>query len=39
VETPLAKGFLKDPAFAKDVLERIPMGKLGQVEDVADAVV
>lgn len=39
VETPLARGFLKDPAFAKDVLERIPMGKLGQVEDVADAVV
>jgi NAD(P)-dependent dehydrogenase (short-subunit alcohol dehydrogenase family) len=39
VETPLAAGFLKDPAFAKDVLERIPMGKLGQVEDVADAVV
>ena len=38
VETPLAAGFLKDPAFAKDVLERIPMGKLGQVEDVADAV-
>jgi NAD(P)-dependent dehydrogenase (short-subunit alcohol dehydrogenase family) len=39
VETPLAAGFLKDPTFAKDVLERIPMGKLGQVEDVADAVV
>lgn len=39
VETPLAARFLKDPAFAKDVLERIPMGKLGQLEDVADAVV
>jgi NAD(P)-dependent dehydrogenase (short-subunit alcohol dehydrogenase family) len=39
VETPLAKKFLDDPAFSKDVLERIPMGKLGQVEDVADAVV
>jgi NAD(P)-dependent dehydrogenase (short-subunit alcohol dehydrogenase family) len=39
VDTPLAKKFLDDPAFSKDVLERIPMGKLGQVEDVADAVV
>ena len=39
VETPLAKKFLDDPAFSKDVLERIPMGKLGQVEDVADAIV
>ena len=39
VETPLAKKFLDDPVFSRDVLERIPMGKLGQVEDVADAVV
>ena len=38
VETPLARRFLADPAFARDVLERIAMGKLAQAEDVADAV-
>jgi len=39
VETPLASGFLSDPTFAEDVIARIPMGRLGQLEDVADAVV
>ena len=39
VETPLARDFLADPAFAADVIARIPMGRLGQLEDVADAVV
>ena len=33
------KVFFEDEDFAKDTLGRIPMGKLGSVEDVADAVV
>jgi NAD(P)-dependent dehydrogenase (short-subunit alcohol dehydrogenase family) len=39
IETPLSRPFFEDEAFAKDTLSRIPMGKLGSVEDVADAVV
>ena len=39
IETPLSRPFFEDEAFAKDTLGRIPMGKLGSVEDVADAVV
>ncbi|MBH68654.1 MAG: 3-oxoacyl-ACP reductase [Rhodospirillaceae bacterium] len=39
IETPLTKPFFENADFAKDTLSRIPMGKLGQVEDVADAVV
>ena len=39
IETPLSKPFFEDENFAKDTLGRIPMGKLGSVEDVADAVV
>lgn len=38
VDTPLARGFLDDPEFARDVLDRIAMGKLALAEDVADAV-
>ena len=38
VETPLARKFLDDPEFSRDVLQRIAMGKLARVEDVADAV-
>ncbi len=38
VETPLARQFLKDPVFSRDVLDRIAMGKLARPEDVADAV-
>jgi NAD(P)-dependent dehydrogenase (short-subunit alcohol dehydrogenase family) len=39
IETPLTKPMLADPAFQDFVLKRIALGKLGQVEDVADAVV
>ena len=39
IETPLSRPFFEDEDFAKDTLGRIPMGKLGSVEDVADAVV
>jgi NAD(P)-dependent dehydrogenase (short-subunit alcohol dehydrogenase family) len=39
IETPLTKPMLSDPAFQDFVLKRIALGKLGQVDDVADAVV
>lgn len=38
VETPLTRPMLDDPAFRDDVLSRIPLNRLGQVEDIADAV-
>jgi NAD(P)-dependent dehydrogenase (short-subunit alcohol dehydrogenase family) len=38
VETPMTKPFLKDEAFREDTLSRIPMGRLGRVEDVTSAV-
>jgi NAD(P)-dependent dehydrogenase (short-subunit alcohol dehydrogenase family) len=39
VTTPLTKPFFDDPVFRKWVLDRIPMGRLGTVEEVAQAVV
>jgi len=39
VTTPLTKPFFEDPAFRKWVLDRIPLGRLGTVEEVAAAVV
>ena len=39
IETPLSRPFFENKEFANDTLARIPMGKLGDVEDVADAVV
>ena len=38
IETPLTKPMLADPAFRDDVISRIPLQKLGQVADVANAV-
>jgi NAD(P)-dependent dehydrogenase (short-subunit alcohol dehydrogenase family) len=39
VETPMTAGFLADPAFRAEVLERrLPGGRLATVEDVAHAV-
>lgn len=38
IETPMTKPMLSDPAFQDFVLKRIALGKLGQVQDVADAV-
>jgi NAD(P)-dependent dehydrogenase (short-subunit alcohol dehydrogenase family) len=39
IMTPLTRPFLDDPAFSKWVHDRIPMGRLGTVEEVAHAVV
>jgi NAD(P)-dependent dehydrogenase (short-subunit alcohol dehydrogenase family) len=38
IETPMTKPMLADPQFSKFVLDSIPLGKVGSVEDVADAV-
>lgn len=38
IETPMTKPMLADPEFSKFVLSSIPLGKVGSVQDVADAV-
>jgi NAD(P)-dependent dehydrogenase (short-subunit alcohol dehydrogenase family) len=38
VETPMTAGFLADPEFRAEVLERLPTGRLATVEEVAHAV-
>jgi len=39
VETPLTKPFFEDEVFARDVLSRIKLGRLGQIEEIMGAVV
>lgn len=39
IDTPLTRPFFADPAFRRWVLDRIPLGRLGTVEEVAAAVV
>jgi NAD(P)-dependent dehydrogenase (short-subunit alcohol dehydrogenase family) len=39
VETPMTRPFFADPAFRAQSLERIPLGRLGSVDDVVGAVV
>lgn len=39
IETPLTKPFLADPAFRSDVLGKIKLGRIGQVEDVLGALI
>jgi NAD(P)-dependent dehydrogenase (short-subunit alcohol dehydrogenase family) len=38
IDTAMTRPFLADPAFRADVLSRIPLGRLGTVDDVAAAV-
>jgi NAD(P)-dependent dehydrogenase (short-subunit alcohol dehydrogenase family) len=38
VETPLTRPMLEDPAFRDEVLRRIPMGRLGELDEVTAAV-
>ena len=38
IETPMTKPMFANPEFLNDVLQRIPMGHVGQVDDVASAV-
>jgi NAD(P)-dependent dehydrogenase (short-subunit alcohol dehydrogenase family) len=39
VETPLTRPFFENAAFRRDVLSKIKLGRLGQVEDLTGAVV
>jgi NAD(P)-dependent dehydrogenase (short-subunit alcohol dehydrogenase family) len=39
IETPLARSFLADPAFRAEVLSKIKLGRIGQVEDLTGAIV
>jgi len=39
IDTPLVRPFFADPTFRDWVLNRIPLGRLGTVEEVANAVV
>ena len=39
IETPLTKPFLEDAAFMDLVLKQIPLGHIGQIDDVTGAVV
>jgi NAD(P)-dependent dehydrogenase (short-subunit alcohol dehydrogenase family) len=38
IETPMTRPMFEDPAFRQSVLDSIPLGRLGQVEDVVGAV-
>jgi NAD(P)-dependent dehydrogenase (short-subunit alcohol dehydrogenase family) len=39
IETPMTAPYLADEGFRNDVITRIPLGRLGRVEDVTSAVV
>jgi len=39
IETPMTKPFFEDPAFKSAVLEKIKLGRIGQVSDVTGAAV
>jgi len=38
IETPMTRPMLEDPDFRRDVISRIPLGQVGRVDDVANAV-
>jgi NAD(P)-dependent dehydrogenase (short-subunit alcohol dehydrogenase family) len=39
IETPLTQPFFADDGFRNDTLRRIPLGRIGQVGEVAEAAV
>jgi len=39
IQTPMTSGFLADPKFRADTVSRIPLGRVGSVDDVVGAVV
>jgi 2-deoxy-D-gluconate 3-dehydrogenase len=39
VRTPLTEKLFQDPGFSREVLSRIPLGRLGRPEDITGAVV
>ena len=39
IETPLTKPYFEDPAFATEILAKIKLGRVGQVQDVVGAAV
>lgn len=39
IETPMTRPFFEDPAFRTDVLSKIKLGRIGQVEDLMGAIV
>ncbi len=39
IETPMTRPFLADPAFKESVVQKIKLGRLGQVEDLMGAIV
>ena len=39
VETPLSRPFFADPAFRAEILNKIKLGRIGQVEDLTGAIV
>lgn len=39
IETPMTRPFLADPAFLEETVAKVPLGRLGQVEDVVGAVI
>ena len=38
METPLTKPFFENAAFREDTLRRIPLGRIGTIDEVAAAV-
>lgn len=38
IETPMSSGFLRDPVFRANTVGRIPLGRIGRVDDVVGAV-
>jgi len=37
IRTPQGESFLTDPAFKKSVIDRIPLGRIGETDDIVAA--